>query len=127
MKQVTPEEFDKLKQNEASQFTGVIVSKLMGWKRYYFKGQLHREDGPAYECADGSKEWWWYGTIIYISGFIYKTPDINFYSKSKHLKDLEYIELGIVKGNTRPGLDQICFRKVICEEGIFYIPILPGM
>ena len=25
---------------------------------YNEEGQLHREDGPAYEGASGSKEWW---------------------------------------------------------------------
>ena len=30
-----------------------------GTKLYYNdKDQLHREDGPAYEGADGTKEWW---------------------------------------------------------------------
>jgi hypothetical protein len=24
-------------------------------------GQLHREDGPAVEYANGTKEWWMYG------------------------------------------------------------------
>ena len=27
-------------------------------KEWYFKGKLHREDGPARVFADGSKEWW---------------------------------------------------------------------
>jgi len=26
--------------------------------RWFWKGQLHREDGPAIEWSDGSKEWW---------------------------------------------------------------------
>ena len=29
-----------------------------GNKRWYSNGKLHREDGPAIECADGDKEWW---------------------------------------------------------------------
>jgi hypothetical protein len=27
-------------------------------RRWYLNGKLHREDGPAVEYADGSKEWW---------------------------------------------------------------------
>ena len=29
-----------------------------GIKRWYSKGNLHREDGPAIEWANGDKEWW---------------------------------------------------------------------
>ncbi len=29
-----------------------------GTIRYYWNGKLHREDGPAVEWDDGSKEWW---------------------------------------------------------------------
>ena len=28
-----------------------------GTKHWYFKGQYHREDGPAIEWPDGSKYW----------------------------------------------------------------------
>ena len=27
-------------------------------KFWYLNGNLHREDGPAIEWADGRKEWW---------------------------------------------------------------------
>jgi len=30
---------------------------------HYNYGKLHREDGPAVEYADGSKEWWWAGEL----------------------------------------------------------------
>lgn len=128
MKQITPEEFNKLKGNKASRFTGVVVSKLMGWKRYYLKGKLHRMDGPAMETETGHCEWWWHGTIIYMTNIVYTAPDINLgFYKSKTIENLDYIELDVVKGNNRPGLDQIYFRKILCEDGILYIPILPGM
>ena len=29
-----------------------------GNKYWRLNDKLHREDGPAYEYADGSKEWW---------------------------------------------------------------------
>ena len=29
-----------------------------GSTRWYLNGQLHREDGPAVEYANGTKEWW---------------------------------------------------------------------
>ena len=34
---------------------------LDGAKYWYLKGQLHREDGPAIEWADGSKKWFLHG------------------------------------------------------------------
>ena len=29
-----------------------------GTKQWYLNGELHREDGPAVEDASGTKEWW---------------------------------------------------------------------
>jgi hypothetical protein len=29
-----------------------------GTKEWFLNGELHREDGPAVECASGDKEWW---------------------------------------------------------------------
>ena len=29
-----------------------------GHKEWLLNGKLHREDGPAVECANGDKEWW---------------------------------------------------------------------
>ena len=29
-----------------------------GNKSWYLNGKLHREDGPAIECVNGSKYWW---------------------------------------------------------------------
>ena len=34
-----------------------------GTKRWYSKGKLHREDGPAIERADGSKFWYLNGQL----------------------------------------------------------------
>ena len=28
-----------------------------GNRYWYLNGKLHREDGPAIECADGDREW----------------------------------------------------------------------
>ena len=29
-----------------------------GWKYWHLNGELHREDGPAVECANGDKKWY---------------------------------------------------------------------
>ena len=36
-----------------------------GTKEWYLNGELHREDGPAYEHLDGYKEWWLNGKPIH--------------------------------------------------------------
>ena len=35
---------------------GLVIDSY-GTKRWYQNGQLHREDGPAVEYADGTKSW----------------------------------------------------------------------
>ena len=37
---------------------GPAVDCADGEKGWWLNGKLHREDGPAVECLDGSKEWW---------------------------------------------------------------------
>ena len=37
---------------------GPAIECADGDKFWYLNGKLHREDGPAIECADGSKSWW---------------------------------------------------------------------
>ena len=35
-----------------------------GHKEWYLNGQLHREDGPAVEYTDGTKEWYYEGLLL---------------------------------------------------------------
>jgi len=35
-----------------------VKVKADGYKAWYLNGKLHREDGPAIECADGYKAWY---------------------------------------------------------------------
>ena len=44
---------------------GPAVEKVDGSKEWYLNGQRHREDGPAIEMADGYKEW-------YLNGFLHR-------------------------------------------------------
>ena len=37
---------------------GPAIEYENGTKEWYVNGQRHREDGPAVEGANGSKEWW---------------------------------------------------------------------
>ncbi len=40
---------------------------------WYLDGKLHREDGPAREYSDGTKEWWLHGIEYSKQGFLEKT------------------------------------------------------
>ena len=35
----------------------IVNEDANGDKRWYLNGKLHREDGPAIECANGHKYW----------------------------------------------------------------------
>ena len=43
---------------------GPAIERSNGTKEWYVNGELHREDGPAVECADVSKEWCIYGECL---------------------------------------------------------------
>ena len=61
---------------------GLIIDSL-GTKRWYKDDKLHRDDGPAIEWPNGSKEWYLNGkqvsesdlSIITINGKRYKAID----------------------------------------------------
>jgi hypothetical protein len=46
---------------------GPAIEYVDGSKEWWVNGKLHREDGPAIEYVDGSKEWWKKGRA-YIDG-----------------------------------------------------------
>jgi hypothetical protein len=48
---------------------GPAVEYADGTKHWYLNDNLHREDGPAFEWADGTKEWWLDGEELTEAGF----------------------------------------------------------
>jgi len=46
------------KDGELHREDGPAVESADGGKEWYQKGKRHREDGPAIEYADGDKSWW---------------------------------------------------------------------
>ena len=52
----------RLSEKEFEEMTNPIVNEY-GDKEWYRNGQLHREDGPAVECANGDKVWWLNGQV----------------------------------------------------------------
>ena len=42
---------------------GPAVEYANGTKQWWFNGKRHREDGPAVEYTDGTKQWWFNGKL----------------------------------------------------------------
>lgn len=43
---------------------GPAIEWAGGSRSWYLNGKLNREDGPAIECADGTKSWWLNGERV---------------------------------------------------------------
>ena len=57
---------DKYYYNSAGQRhreNGPAFERANGTKAWYIDGKLHRENGPAFESANGDKEWWINGEL----------------------------------------------------------------
>ena len=47
---------------------GPAFESADGYREWYVNGNLHRTDGPAVEYADGDREWWVNGNLHRIDG-----------------------------------------------------------
>ena len=54
-----------------------------GTKRWYSKGKLHREDGPAVEWASGDKAW-------YLNGELVTEKDVLNLSQTVEIEGVKY-------------------------------------
>ena len=52
-----------------------LITHPDGTKKWYLNGELHREDGPAYERPNGFKEWWLNGKLHREDGPAVEYPD----------------------------------------------------
>lgn len=116
---------------------------LMEWedgtRTYWTKGERHRLDGPAVEYADGGKEWWYQGEYVASNEEMLVAPKFltNFDSmkefESHHIlinRDDQYIliEDKILSNEICPFTGQpLTFKKILHQNGIGYIPNLPGL
>jgi len=50
--------------NQLHREDGPAIELANGHKSWYFRGQLHRLDGPAMEFANGEKHWYFHGELI---------------------------------------------------------------
>jgi hypothetical protein len=62
-KNVSSNRVEYLLDGELHREDGPAIEHANGDKEWYLNGELHREDGPAIEHADGTKEWWLNGEL----------------------------------------------------------------
>jgi hypothetical protein len=58
-------------------------------KEWWLNDQLHREDGPAIEWADGTKSWWLNGEYL---------TEEEFNRRTAKVKELTVAEIGELLG-----------------------------
>ena len=81
---------------------GPAVECANGSKVWYKEDNLHRLDGPAVECASGSKSWWKEGKRHRLDG-----PAIEWYDyKEYYVEGKQYSELEFMK------LNKITYRTI---------------
>jgi len=83
-----------------------------GDKDWYLNGELHREDGPAIECASGDKYWYLNGKCHRVNG-----PAVEYANGEKHwyLNGKEYTE-----AEYNAQLKPSCEGKCVEIEGVKY-------
>ncbi|HNC55260.1 MAG TPA: hypothetical protein PLP33_07440 [Leptospiraceae bacterium] len=88
-------------------FTG-IVEFPSGTKKWLFEGIIHRTDGPAIECRDGSNLWYIEGKYLQKYELFRLTVRAIYIGKQKGKYDLDWL-------------------RFLTEESIEEFPIIPGM
>jgi hypothetical protein len=89
---------------------GPAIETSSGGKSWYINGNLHREDGPAIIDMDGNKAWFFKNFLVF-----YLKPLEDYISIQDGLPcDVEWVS-------------HITQCKVLTDEGIMYLPNLPGM
>ena len=63
-KEYTEEEYN----NKMQELSKIEVKKLENKTEYYYKGELHRDDGPAIELKNGDKFWYQNGKLHRVDG-----------------------------------------------------------
>jgi len=63
-----------------------------GHKAWYLNGELHREDGPAAECANGDKFWYLNGNLHREDGpaIEYASGKLGWYLNNKPCTEAEF-------------------------------------
>lgn len=109
-----------------------------GSRTYWAKGERHRLDGPAVEYADGGKEWWYQGEYVSSNEEMLAAP--KFLTKYDSMEKLEQHHILINRDDEYILIDEcihsstlcpftgqpLTFKKILHQNGIGYIPNLPG-
>jgi hypothetical protein len=97
------------KQNQLHREDGPACEWADGRKYWYINGQLHREDGPAYEYANGDKYWFINNQLHREDGPACEYADGGkfWWINGKELTEAEFL------ARTKPG----CEDKVVEIEG----------
>jgi hypothetical protein len=109
-----------------------------GSRTYWCQSKRHRLDGPAVEYADGGKEWWYQGEYVASNEEMLAKP--CFLSSLSTVEEFEthhilinrdddyiIIEDKIPSKEICPFTGQpLTFKKILHQNGIGYIPNLPG-
>jgi hypothetical protein len=85
-----------------------------GTKRWYINNKLHREDGPAVECADGYKAWYINGKLHRENGPAAEYADGD---KCWYINDVELTE---EQFNNRTNKNLTPSVKVVEIDGVKY-------
>jgi len=99
-----------------------------GTEEWWFEGERHRKDGPAITWPQNYKEWWFRGENIYNSKWILNKPDLSSVSERHEFplgQDYFLIERD-VSGKGFFNLEPVKFVKILTQDNIGYIPMLPG-
>lgn len=117
---------------------GELVKRVyhMGDTLIYKRGKFHCLDGPAITRSDNT-EWWAEGNFRYRKGVVLPRPsllsfqDRDWTAAPPRPYTGEWI---VIESNISPDKDcpdfggkPVYFQKVLTEQSIGFIPILPGM
>ncbi len=106
---------------------GPAIEWSNGTKEWWFGGVLHREDGPAIEQKDGTKQWFKNGKRHREDG-----PAVEWSSgkKSWHLEDKHYYKIYLkdfVVLDYYKGKYDLIWYKILDKDEVFEHPDIPGL
>ena len=100
--------------DEYHRLDGPAFERADGYKEWYVDGKRHRLDGPAIEKADGDKSWWVDGKRHRLDGpaFEWANGNKSWYVEGKNMTEEEFNEYIKPKPT--------CEGKIVEVDGIKY-------
>lgn len=99
-----------------------------GTEEWWFEGERHCKDGPAITWPQNYKEWWFRGEHIYNSRWILNKPNLLLVNERHEFPlDNDYVLIQKdVPGKGKFNEEPVKFIKILTQDSIGYIPMLPG-